>query len=870
VSTVTRSYSPKTYKILFAQSGNKCAHPACSTPVIIQAAENSKPFVSGQICHIRPASADGPRANAQASRADLNDPSNLIILCPTHHAVVDSDPETYTEIVLKSWKDAQIAITARQVKSNHKIDIARLPSTTGNLLGRRFEVTKLDKIWEERRLRLVSIVALGGIGKSALVSHWLANMRADQCRDTRIFAWSFYAQGTTQELASSSEFFEEALAWFGDPTPQAGDERDKGRRLAALVQTEPTILILDGMEPLQQPPGPEGGKIVDPAIETLLTLLASANPGLCIVTTRYHIPNLDRFRPNVDAITLEGLQGDDGVDLLKSLGVRGSPESITSAVREYGGHPLALHLLGTFLRDVYDGDIERRADIPLREWDTEQGGKARRIMQSYKNWLGFGAALQILHLLGLFDRPAEAAALSALRMAPPINGLTDRLTDPMRWAAQLSRLRSAGLIAAETAERTGELDTHPLVRDFFGSDVFDNDRAAWLEGHLRLYEYLKRSTPQRPDSLAGLFPLFSAISHGCKAGRHQECLRDLYIGRIQRGRSAWYSTKRFGIPTHHLAALSHFIEPGTEIVRAELADEDKIYVLMERAYQLRALGRLRDSIPPLMAARAECAKGRLLRDMTSACDCLAESHLYMGEISAALEYAEETVKFANASGRNFEKMYAHCTLANGQHFAGLLDDAAHNFKAAEAIQAERQAHSPRLKSLNGIQLCDFLISIGKSPSAVERAREIMAQLGKSEDTVVSRAIAGVVLARASSISGLEPIDSAAEILRMSCDILRATGQAQEYTIALISWAAFAASASGRFRDEIDQAIMDAEEIVQRLDSDILRIEVYSAKRKIAHRDGDINAADAHLHAAQRLRARTGYRRPPICGTAAPG
>ena len=870
MSTVTRSYSPKTYKILFAQSGNKCAHPRCPTPVIFQASESGKTTVSGEICHIRPASAAGPRANVQASRADLNDPSNLIILCPNHHALVDGNPEVYTEIVLRSWKDAQIAVTARQFKGNQRIDIARLPSTTGNLLGRRFEVAKLNKFWEERQLRLVCVVALGGIGKSALVSHWLANMRADQYRDTRIFAWSFYAQGTTQGLASSGEFFDEALAWFGDPSPQAGDERDKARRLAALVQAEPTILILDGMEPLQQPPGPEGGKIVDPAIETLLTLLASANPGLCIVTTRYHIPNLDRFRPNVDAILLEGLQGDDGAELLKAMGIRGSPESIASAVREYGGHPLALQLLGTFLRDVYGGDIEKRTHILLRDWDTEQGGKARKIMHSYKIWLGQGAGLQILHLLGLFDRPAEAAALSALRAAPPIDGLTDKINDPLKWGAHLSRLRSAGLVAIETAERPGDLDTHPLIRDFFGSDLHDHDPVAWLEGHRRLYEYLKRSTPQRPDALAELFPLFSAISHGCKAGLHQECLRDLYIGRIQRGRSTWYSTKRFGIPTHHLAALSHFFEPGTETVLAKLADEDKVYVLMEKAYQLRALGRLRDSILPLKAARAECAKGGILRDMTSACDCLAESHLYMGEISAALAYAEETVKSANASGRNFEKMYAYCTLANAQHFAGLLDDAAQNFKAAEAIQAERQTSSPRLKSLNGIQFCDFLISVGQSSAAVERARAIMAQLEESEDTVVSRAIAGVVLARALGTNGLESIDSAAEILGASCDILRATGQAQEHAIALISWAVFAGSATGHFREKIDQAIMDAEEITQRLDSDILKIEVHSAKRKIAQRDGDTPAADAHLNATQRLRARTGYRRPPICGPAATG
>ena len=47
-----RSYSPKTLKVLFGLSGNKCAVPGCSNPIIKPSTDLSDELVVGQICHI--------------------------------------------------------------------------------------------------------------------------------------------------------------------------------------------------------------------------------------------------------------------------------------------------------------------------------------------------------------------------------------------------------------------------------------------------------------------------------------------------------------------------------------------------------------------------------------------------------------------------------------------------------------------------------------------------------------------------------------------------------------------------------------------------------------------------------------------------
>jgi hypothetical protein len=57
------------------------------------------------------------------------------------------------------------------------------------------------------------------------------------------------------------------------------DEWEKGERLAKLVAHRRTLLLLDGMEPLQNPPGPQEGRLREPSLQALLRELAAFNRG---------------------------------------------------------------------------------------------------------------------------------------------------------------------------------------------------------------------------------------------------------------------------------------------------------------------------------------------------------------------------------------------------------------------------------------------------------------------------------------------------------------------------------------------------------------------------------------------------------------
>src|SRR6202040_1361592 len=138
--------------------------------------------------------------------------------------------------------------------------------------------------------------------------------------------------------------------------------------------------------------------------------------------------------------------------------------------------------------------IRSRKEVSKRlAHDVRQGVHARKEMESYESWFGEGPELSVLRILGLFDRPADEKALAALLKSPAIPGLTEPLTDlsSSEWRTILAKLRRARLLAGEDPHNPGCLDTHPLVREYFGEQLQIERSEAWTECNRRLYDYYR-------------------------------------------------------------------------------------------------------------------------------------------------------------------------------------------------------------------------------------------------------------------------------------------------------------------------------------------------------------------------------------------
>lgn len=444
------------------------------------------------------------------------------------------------------------------------VSVNRMPITGGLFLGRDEELRQLDDAWTNPSIKIITLVAWGGVGKSTLVNHWLRRMARDgYCGAARVYTWSFYLQGTVDRVAAADEFIASSLAWFGDPDPNKGTARDKGERLAKLIQQHRTLLILDGLEPLQFPPGPKEGRLVDSGLHALLCELASINPGLCLITTRLPVTDLEDFQDSHRQINLKCLSPTDGASLLRMHSIQGSNEELEQASEDFGGHCLALTLLANYLNDAFDGNILYRQRVdPLQE-DIRQGGHAKRVLSSYSEWIDDAAELEVLRVMGLFDRPASAHAIQALR-AFPIQDLTEHighLTEE-EFHRVVSRLRRVGLLAERDPHCPDALDAHPLVRQFFREQLQKSFIPAWRQGNECLFNHFKNWGKQYPGTLSEMEVLFQAVVFGCKAGLHRQALHEIYFPRIMRGRE-YYAADVLGARGTLLSVLSHFFEGGS-------------------------------------------------------------------------------------------------------------------------------------------------------------------------------------------------------------------------------------------------------------------------------------------------------------------
>ncbi len=602
------------------------------------------------------------------------------------------------------------------------MSIGRLPVTGKDLFGRERELGWLDACWTGG-VHVAALVAFGGVGKSALVNKWLAGMRdAGWPGAERVFGWSFYSQGTDR-LSSSDEFVAVALKWFGDPDPNVGSPWDKGERLAGLVREKRTILVLDGLEPLQWGPGVEEGRIKDLALEALVKELGAQNRGLCLVTTRIAVADLEALLGDkVQMLGLDRLSAEAGAELLTACGANGSAKELQAATEEYDGHSLALTLLGTYLRKAYKGDIRRRDLIP-----PLADKPAHRMMAIYEQWFAGKPELAILRMLGLFDRPAPEDEIAALRAAPVVPGLTDTLAGLTEgaWNEALTALRDVGLLAGgseiEEAER---LDAHPLVREHFGEQLRREQPEAWREGHGRLYVYLKGKATPLPDTIEEMAPLYAAAVHGCLAGKRQEALREVWWERIRR-KGEQFSTKKLGAFGSEVAVLSASFDPPWERLAPGLSEADGAAVLNNAGYVLRALGRLSEAAGLM---RMALDKAIALEDWKNAAvgtSNLGELLQSSGDLRGGLEQARKSVDLADKSGDAFQRMGKRTVLAAALHAMGHRDEAAAQFEESERIQSERQPAYPLLASVAGFRYCDLLLDEGRDTDVRERAAQAL-------------------------------------------------------------------------------------------------------------------------------------------------
>jgi tetratricopeptide (TPR) repeat protein len=648
---------------------------------------------------------------------------------------------------------------------SENIYLEKFPLTRGpglreeKLIGREQEIALLDLAFAQPHTAIVSLVAWGGVGKTMLVQHWLQRLQREGWFGAqRVYAWSFYSQGTKEDRqASEDNFLAHALEWFGVQCEPTLSPWDKGRLLADAVARERTLLILDGIEPLQYPPGPMGGQLRAPGVQSLLKHLArKANNGeqraLCLVTTREPLTDLADFQRregspwgSVLRVDLGNLTNEAGAALLHHAGaklagaaeIKPDDKELLAASREVDGHALTLNLLGRFIARAHGGDIRQRDLVKFEEADRkEQGGTTFKMLAAFENWFANegdieARALTILRLLGLFDRPADAGCLAALRTPPVIAGLTEPLftlkhdsktgqvtEQPLSdkaWNDATYFLSDFGLVVMQVDDGTGGslLDCHPLIREYFGTRTHERAAESWLVAHRRLYEYLQISAAHQPDTLEGLQPLYHAVAHGCKAKLHEQVCYYVYLDRIVRDTNSFYSVKILGAFSDDLSAVANFFDRPWNLLCPTLSLNAQMSLLATTAFHLQALGRFEEAIQPMRESFRLFEQHCDAQQMVIITNNLADLELTVGNIAAALRYGEHVASLAKHCLPLLKQIAWRARYASILHQSGRRKDALNEFQRSEKDYA---AVSPfgLLYSVQGFCYCDCLLDEAES------------------------------------------------------------------------------------------------------------------------------------------------------------
>jgi hypothetical protein len=682
--------------------------------------------------------------------------------------------------------------------------------------GRDNAVGALDEAWQSPRTQIVTLIGEGGIGKTALIQRWLAGMAADHYRGAdRVYAWCFYDPEGKNVPAPAEPFFHHALPWFGD-NDVSGPHRARGARLADRMPGQRTLMILDGLEAMQD----AAGKLQDEAMQAFLLALAQQNPGgLCVASSRLPLADLEVFHgQTVTPIELPPLSADDGVRLLRTLVKSGSDAELKEAAAAYGGNPLALTLLAGLLAGEFRGSHWK--EVPL-----EQDQRVARLMASYDR-ICAGVERDLLRMLALFDGPADEDCLWALRKTK-IGGLTDHVAKIERraWNNAIYRLRKLRLIAEENAKQPKVLAVQPLVRRHYARHLQSEHRKGWQKAHRWLFDYLNENTkPEQPDALHQMMPLFEAVTHACRAGRHQEGW-EVYWRRIRRGKDGFSALKLYAQGTD-LEVLRNFFETPWDNPVAKLDAKVRAGVMSEAAFDLRLMGRLHEAVPPLEAG---LDLHDALDDWESAAEDagnLCEILLLLGDLDRADAFGRRGIAIAEKVGANCvaedQATWAHVLFRKGDPRAAEVYN-----HADQACRAGDRLHTVMLVA----HFTDFLLATGRVEDALNRARATVGDSDLRAEPEHHQGLAHLALARAmlfaERTAGAGVLAGAQSHLDQAFEHLRAAG----FPELLLRWLLVAAEL--HLETDPAAAAVDLQKAIQIAARDGMQLYLADAERLLA-------------------------------------
>ncbi|MEP7198360.1 MAG: DUF4062 domain-containing protein, partial [Chloroflexota bacterium] len=400
---------------------------------------------------------------------------------------------------------------------------------THRLIGRQTELNLLtdwvtggrDVPWNVSTARILNVVAIGGMGKSALTWKWFNDIAPQEMKPLagRMW-WSFY-----ESDASFENFVIRALAYV---TRQSREDVQKispperEAQLLAALDREPFLLVLDGLERIllayarmdaARLDDSEVGnqknlrKTVDPRVGRFLKKLAQVKNSHILISSRLYPAELETDTgdpiPGSFRLDITGLTDEDAMELWRAFEITGSRDELLPIFATFGKHPLLIQALA--------GEVKRfhRAPGNFAEWRKANPrfdpAKFPRLQEAMGHVLEFALRelddkpRKVLHTIAAFRMPARYDTLAALLVGDgkPCANETD-------LDAVLTELEDRGLLGWD--KRANRYDLHPIVRGVVWSGLPDDTRNGVFTSLQAHFDSVPKIDEDEVNSLEDLTP----------------------------------------------------------------------------------------------------------------------------------------------------------------------------------------------------------------------------------------------------------------------------------------------------------------------------------------------------------------------------
>jgi tetratricopeptide (TPR) repeat protein len=388
---------------------------------------------------------------------------------------------------------------------------------TPNLLGRQGELNMLTDwvTWPDSDMyhaRILSIVAIGGMGKSALTWKWFNDIAPYEMKPLagRMW-WSFY-----ESDASFDNFVIRALAYVSRRSRediQKFPPIEREQQLLSILDREQFLIVFDGLERimvayarmdaaqlLDDDLDQKTGNVVvrgfgllesatqsftgqyrlrktaDPRAGNFLRKLANIRSSRILVSTRLYPADLqtstgsERFGSK--GFFLHGLGDDDALNMWRAFGVSGAREKVLPLFHTFDNHPLLIQALA----GVVAQDRRFPGDYNLwREAHSDFSPFKLPLMQVKSHILEFALRgldeneRRVLQTLAGFRMPVKYDTLIALFVGDEKSFCTEN-----ELISVLADLEDRALVGWN--RRDNRYDLHPIVRGVTWSELGEQAR----------------------------------------------------------------------------------------------------------------------------------------------------------------------------------------------------------------------------------------------------------------------------------------------------------------------------------------------------------------------------------------------------------